>query len=169
MGVALAYFTTFSWPVRLLSTPMKKGKKVQPKRPAPNGYIAKLEHMVDRSNARKRDSHNSPPIRAEFDTFFDMIDSRLTQLLTKSSAIDIRLEELEFKSKSGSRTRKSISPESRVEKASARKISTPRDDLPSLREAISVLTAQITAVRNHQLTLSSQVAELHRAVLSDEL
>jgi hypothetical protein len=131
---------------------MRKARKAA-KRPVPNGSIAQLEHMVDRSVARGRDAHGSPPLRGEFDTFFDMIDSRLTQLLTKSNAIDIRLGELEVKSRSGSRTRK--------KRLAA-------DELPSLNEAISALSTQITAARNEQQILRSRVAELHRAALSDD-
>jgi septation ring formation regulator EzrA len=143
---------------------MRKSKTNRSKHPAPDGYIAKLEHMVDRSVARKRITHGSPPVREGFDTFFDMIDSRLTKMLTRSSTIDEKLENLEFKSRSGSRITRSVSPSSRIRKTSPKKTLKVSEELPSLEEVISALSAEINAVRQEQQILSNQVADLRKAV-----
>jgi hypothetical protein len=141
--------------------------------PSPGGYIAKLEHMVDSSVARKRNAHGSPKVQEPLDPLFDMIDTRLGQMLTKSSKIDSELEDLETRSRSGSRVPASPSPfrERQLAPPALAKETLRGDDdmFSALYEALSGLAAEVAAVREEQRILSVQVGELYRALLAEEL
>jgi hypothetical protein len=87
-----------------------------------------------------------------------MIDDCLTRMLTKSSEIESCLEDLEAASKTGFPTRRARGQQR-----------TGDDVLRLLIDALGQLSGELSDLRDEQRILRTQVDELHRAVLSDDV
>jgi hypothetical protein len=127
--------------------------------------------MVDHSLARKKLFLGLRGSPGSGDAVFDMIDDRVSRMLTKSSEIDSRLRDLELASKSGSPTTQSSQSTWAADPQKRRATAATASDgvLRPLFDALERLSTELSDLRNEQKILRTQVDELHRVVLSDDI
>jgi hypothetical protein len=94
-----------------------------------------------------------------------MIDDRVSRMLTRSSEINSRLEDIETTAASSRR-----SPRKRTPPPDMQPPAGPEEDvLVSLYNVIAQLSSELSELRDEQRILRTQVDELYRLVLPDEV
>jgi hypothetical protein len=121
--------------------------------------------MVDHSLARQRRVRASRAGPSAGDFIFTMIGDRVSRMLTRPSEINSKLKDIETTAASSRR-----SPRKRMPRPGMQPLAGPEEDvLLSLYNVIAQLSSELSELRDEQRILRTQVAELHRVVLLDEV